>query len=69
MIIIKAQMTPGTTVFEAFDEAIKVAKKLECYIEFNFNGVICLAYPNGTAKRGEESYMQNIKLKTNVAFS
>lgn len=68
---IKAEFRAGDNIRAAFTEATRVALILSCRIEFNFNGVTCIAYPNGIPEKGVEEYQQEVKSKNKVkmAFS
>lgn len=66
---IKIEITPGTTVYEAFEEAIRISKILKCNVEFGFNDVKCFANPEGSAKAGEDSWKESIGKTTKLAFS
>lgn len=69
---IKVEMDAGTSINDAFVQAIRLAKKLEIKVDFNFNGVLCVAYPNGDAVKGADEYFAacngTSKIK-NLAFS
>jgi len=69
MLTIKAEATPGDEIQNTFEEAIQLAKKLNCYIEFDFNGVKCLSDPKGSAKRGAEQYYAVINEKHRLKFA
>ena len=69
MITIKAEVRPGSTILEAFTECIKFANKLECIVEFKFNGVVCIAYQNGNAEKGAESFFKNCTSDVKIAWS
>lgn len=46
----------GTDVDEAFKEAIQLANRVKVKVEFNFNGVKCIAFPGGSAEKGAENW-------------
>lgn len=47
---IKVEMEPGATIENAAEQSCALATKLGCDIDFNFNGVHCVAQPNGDPK-------------------
>lgn len=67
MLTIKA--TPGAEIHSSFVEAIAMAKKLNCFIEFDFNGVKCLADPKGSADRGAQAYQDVVNEKHRLKFA
>lgn len=56
MLTIKVEATAGCEITEAFVEAITIADKLNCFVQFDFNGVTCIAHPGGNPKKGAEIY-------------
>ena len=62
-------ITPGVTVFEAFEEAIRISRMLNCKIKFIFNDVKCFADPEGSAKAGEESWKNTAGKNLKLAFA
>jgi hypothetical protein len=58
---IKLEFNAGDDIKGAFTEAIRIAKQLNCFAEFNFNGVTCLAHPEGLADEGVEMYHRQVK--------
>jgi sugar/nucleoside kinase (ribokinase family) len=56
MLTLKVKAIPGSDIKDTFEKAITLAKKLDCYIEFDFNGVDCIAHPHGKAEEGERQY-------------
>lgn len=71
IMTIKAEFIAGTEITQAFFEAIRVAKILNCNIEFQFNGVTCIAEPNGDHMKGSSNYNNSLESKVNfkIAFS
>ena len=51
---IKIEIVVGTDIEQAYKEAVRLATALNVYIEFDFNGVHCLAHPNGNPAVGAE---------------
>jgi len=45
-ITLKAEATAGSSIENAAIDAIALANRIGVYVEFNFNGVTCLARPN-----------------------
>ena len=56
LMTIHASFRPGTDIESAFREAITIAFKLHCEIDFVFNGVTCCARPNSSAEIGIDRY-------------
>lgn len=69
MLTIKAEATPGAEIQKTFEDAIQLAKKLNCYVEFDFNDVKCLADPKGSAARGAENYHAVTSEKKRLKFA
>jgi len=69
ILTIKAEVTPWSEITEAFKKAIKVAKKLDCYVAFDFNGVHCVATPNGDAEKGSSQYHDAFQSKKKFKFA
>jgi hypothetical protein len=61
---IKLEFSAGDDIKGAFSEAIRIAKQLNCFTEFNFNGVTCLAHPKGIAEEGVSMYNRQLELGT-----
>jgi hypothetical protein len=68
---IKSEFDPGAEIEKSFIEAVRVATILQCIIEFKFNEVTCLAYPNSDPLLGASEYFRAIKSKDRfkMAFS
>lgn len=47
-LIIKAEPLPGDTIHEASKEAVKLAVRLGCIVELNFNGIVMLISETNT---------------------
>jgi hypothetical protein len=60
---IKMEFTCGENIEKAFSEAIRIAKILNVWIEFDFNGINCLANSNGSVENGITSYRNELKKK------
>lgn len=58
MLTINVEITPGEDITSAFADAIELAKKLNCWVNFKFNGVECATGPNGNADFGAENYLK-----------
>ena len=56
LLTIKVRILGGATIESAFKEAIRLATELSCKIEFNFNGINCIAFPDGDYLKGVENY-------------
>lgn len=61
MLTIKAEAIAGSSIQNTFEEATLIAKKLDCYVDFDFNGVHCTAHPGGDSKVGAERYFEAVK--------
>lgn len=59
------EFTCGENIEKAFSEAIRVAKILNVWIEFDFNGVTCCASKDGSIERGINAYKIEIKKGVN----
>lgn len=66
---IKVDFDAGQEILTAFADAIKLAKKLDCTVEFKFNDVLCVANEYGNPITGEENYRKALKEKYKIAFS
>jgi hypothetical protein len=72
MIILHADYEGGESIHTAAAEAVRLATRLECWIEFNFNGVICTATVNGNPAKLATDYFAQMRRKTSgerLAFS
>ncbi|HAO26766.1 MAG TPA: hypothetical protein DCQ68_01910 [Chryseobacterium indologenes] len=69
MVTTKIEIDPGTTIHKAFVESIRIAKILKCKVQFVFNGVICIAHPNGSPDVGVESWQNTHGKSVKIAFS
>ncbi len=67
MLTIKVEAIAGASIQNTFEEATLIAKKLDCYVDFNFNGVKCSAHPGGDSKVGAERYFEALKVKDEIA--
>lgn len=63
MLTIKADPNAGDEIDKTFKEAVTLANKLQCYVEFNFNGVVCIACPDGNPEKGASAYHDAINTK------
>ena len=53
--------TETKTIEEAFENALKVAKKIILNISFNFNGIDCGWASWGTTEKGVENYYKSLE--------
>lgn len=53
---IRVEFNIGTTILDAFTEAVRLANLLNVFIEFEFNDVTCLASPGGNPHAGANAY-------------
>lgn len=58
---IELEFNAGADINDAFTEAIRIAKLLNCNVTFDFNGVMCLAHPEGIADEGIAMYHRYVK--------
>lgn len=63
VVTIKVEILAGTSIEDAFKETISLSKKLECYVDFDFNGVQCTSRPNGSVSNGTSNYHDAISGK------
>lgn len=61
MMTIKAEAMAGSSIGQAFEQSLSIAKKLNCYVEFIFNDVTCCASPRGDVLDGVDKYQKEIK--------
>lgn len=54
-LVARVRLMPGTTVREAVTDALHLARELECYVEFDFNGRYCLVSPNDSLDKRVEA--------------
>lgn len=57
---ITVNFNAGNTIEDAFGDAVELATKLDCCIEFMFNNVICVAYPHDNPITGAKAYYQAV---------
>jgi len=69
MLTIKAEAAPGAEIQQTFKEAIIIAKKLNCWVDFNFNGVQCMASPEGSDEKGAAAYHKAIQSERTYKFA
>lgn len=60
--IIKIEFLAGSDITESFVEAIKLAKKLDIWVSFKFNGIDCNVYKNNNVQECVDSYHKNLDL-------
>lgn len=63
---IKIEFQAGENIENAFKKAIRVAKTLDCHVEFRFNGVTCLAHSTSKYEHGVAEYFRMLKGDRNV---
>jgi hypothetical protein len=69
MLTIKADVTAGSDIEQAFKDAIKLADTLNCFVEFDFNGILCSANPGGNAAKGSAHYFEQLNSKDSFKFA
>lgn len=55
---IKIEIHYVETIKEAFTEAIRLSNMLQCYVDFEFNGVTCTAEPEMSLFNAIDEYYQ-----------
>lgn len=68
MITIKAEMSAGCSIDSAFKEAKEVAIKLNCFIDFDFNGIHCTASPTSKLENVMDVYLNVIRSKSEYKY-
>jgi len=68
-ISLKIECSPGSDITDAFQESVNLANKLNICIDFTFNGVYCMAKPNGVIRNGVEEYHEALKDKSQHKFA
>lgn len=51
----------GTNIEDAFEDAVMLANKIGCSMQFEFNGIRCIATPNSDPKTGVKSFRFAVK--------
>ena len=62
-VSMKIEFNAGNSIENAFEDAIELANRVGCTMEFKFNDVTCLAYPGDNPKTGAEAYYDQLKRK------
>ena len=68
MITIKVKCNAGDTIEDSFINAIRIAKILDCKIEFKFNDVLCFVLPNSDFEIGIHNYRNALANGYKFAF-
>lgn len=55
-ISLKVEPDPGSQINNVCNETIDLAKKLGLTVDFTFNGIHCMAQPEGTADKLVKNY-------------
>lgn len=66
---LKVTFVIGTSIEAAWEESMRLAQMLRVVILFDFNGIKCSAYPNGTVSNGVKSYKSALKTKIGSAYN
>lgn len=69
MLTITVTADPGAEIEKTFEESIALSIKLQCYVEFDFNGVTCISAPDGDKKIGVINYDREIQKKSGVKIA
>lgn len=54
---LKVEVGAGVRILDACNQAVRIARKLDLIVEFDFNGVLVLAKPCATPEKLAERYM------------
>ena len=57
----------GTLIEHAYKEAMELANRMKCSIRFFFNGIDCVASPDGDLDKGVKSYYTALKSELKIA--
>jgi len=68
-IIIKAEFRPGEDISNACHEICALSRKLDCYVEANFNGVLLIARPATNPVVLEKSYHEKIQSREHTKIA
>lgn len=61
MITMKCEISAGSEITDAFQEATELANKLNVCIEFKFNDVTCWAKQGGSIRKGVFEWNEALK--------
>jgi hypothetical protein len=60
-LTINVYVDPGTDISAAFIQAVALASKCDVCVSFTFNGVTCIAFPNGSPSAGVMEFGESLK--------
>lgn len=65
-LILKVETTPAAGIHEAADAASRLAHVMGVWVEFDFNGVTCMAAPDGSADTLVDGYWRELNRASTV---
>ena len=63
------ECSPGTSIEDAFTEAVELATRMQILIRFMFNEVDCAAFPNGDVEMGVKEYSEKVSLTSPYKYA
>ena len=63
------ECSPGTSIEDAFIEAVDLATRINVLVRFMFNEVDCAAFPKGNVQQGVKEYHQKVSLTSPYKFA
>lgn len=60
MLRIKVEVSAGSSIEGTFEDAISMAKRLGCNIDFDFNGIKCSCNSNSNPSKGIKNWYEAI---------
>lgn len=67
-ISLTVEFIPGTTIKEAYKQASKLANRINVSIKFIFNGIDCIASPEGDIEKGIKMYYNALDSELKLAL-
>jgi hypothetical protein len=68
-IYLKVKGLAGSEILQVSKEAIELANKVGVSVEFDFNGVVCVARPNESAESLAKNWEQEVSSKKKYKFA
>lgn len=59
-LTIHTKVDPGARIEDAFTEAVSLASLTNVCVSFDFNGVLCTAFPAGSPSEGVKEYADKV---------
>lgn len=69
MVTIKIELSAGSSIENAFAESTRLAKMLNCYIDFDFNDVKCSSSPDGDPQKGVDQYYKSVNGRNKYLYA